>query len=81
MYYYKRMMTEPQFGYRAGIKKIDCTYYGNGICYLMELVSNAYNLECAYLNRKPDKVPQELYDIAVMRAEAMMGGPIRKLTA
>ena len=73
-----KLTKEPRFTYRAGIKKIGCMWLDtdNHACTSTELVSNAYNLDVAYLNRKPEEIPQELYDEAVAMAKDMMGGEI-----
>lgn len=73
-----KLVTEPHFARRNGIKKISCMWVDsvNHSFISHELVSNAYNIDVAYLNRKPEEIPQELYDEAVAMAKDMMGGEI-----
>ena len=60
--------TEPKLDKRNGMKRISCLFKGKKWSGSLEIISNAYSKESAFIRTKPDRIPQEDWDNLVKKA-------------
>lgn len=68
-------MLDVRFARRAGMKVIRYNHSWE-IC--MELVTEAYSCDSAYINKRSELIDEESYEAAIKIAEKLMGGKIRR---